>query len=115
MLGTQNAAKYMGGFGPPSPTAVRSTCVEDYNGTSYSTGTPLLVGVEYTSGAGTQNAGIHAGGQTDAETATAKTYEWNGLSFVQTANLGTGRCTICLLYTSPSPRDRTRSRMPSSA
>ena len=26
---------------------------------------------------------------------------------------GTGK--ICLLYTSPSPRDRTRSRMPSSA
>ena len=25
------------------------------------------------------------------------------------------RFTICLLYTSPSPRDRTRSRMPSSA
>ena len=25
------------------------------------------------------------------------------------------RCTSCLLYTSPSPRDRTRSRMPSSA
>ena len=24
-------------------------------------------------------------------------------------------CTHCLLYTSPSPRDRTRSRMPSSA
>ena len=24
-------------------------------------------------------------------------------------------CQICLLYTSPSPRDRTRSRMPSSA
>ena len=24
-------------------------------------------------------------------------------------------CWICLLYTSPSPRDRTRSRMPSSA
>eukprot|EP00657_Telonema_sp_P-1_P004719 TRINITY_DN21162_c0_g1_i1.p1 TRINITY_DN21162_c0_g1~~TRINITY_DN21162_c0_g1_i1.p1 ORF type:complete len:101 (-),score=41.81 TRINITY_DN21162_c0_g1_i1:6-308(-) len=24
-------------------------------------------------------------------------------------------CTSCLLYTSPSPRDRTRSRMPSSA
>ena len=24
-------------------------------------------------------------------------------------------CAICLLYTSPSPRDRTRSRMPSSA
>ena len=25
------------------------------------------------------------------------------------------RCSRCLLYTSPSPRDRTRSRMPSSA
>ena len=25
------------------------------------------------------------------------------------------QCTPCLLYTSPSPRDRTRSRMPSSA
>ena len=32
---------------------------------------------------------------------------------VLTFNSGT--CTICLLYTSPSPRDRTRSRMPSSA
>ena len=30
---------------------------------------------------------------------------WGGLFF----------CSICLLYTSPSPRDRTRSRMPSSA
>ena len=28
--------------------------------------------------------------------------------------VNTGLC-ICLLYTSPSPRDRTRSRMPSSA
>ena len=28
---------------------------------------------------------------------------------------GVTRALICLLYTSPSPRDRTRSRMPSSA
>ena len=28
---------------------------------------------------------------------------------------GTASAYICLLYTSPSPRDRTRSRMPSSA
>ena len=28
---------------------------------------------------------------------------------------GVGKTEICLLYTSPSPRDRTRSRMPSSA
>ena len=32
-----------------------------------------------------------------------------------TAAVLRGRPTICLLYTSPSPRDRTRSRMPSSA
>ena len=37
---------------------------------------------------------------------------------VWTVNVGYGRERIanaCLLYTSPSPRDRTRSRMPSSA
>ena len=32
---------------------------------------------------------------------------WNGLTLLMGS--------ICLLYTSPSPRDRTRSRMPSSA
>ena len=30
-------------------------------------------------------------------------------------NIGLGLALFCLLYTSPSPRDRTRSRMPSSA
>ena len=34
------------------------------------------------------------------------------LAVVQSA---IARAQICLLYTSPSPRDRTRSRMPSSA
>ena len=29
--------------------------------------------------------------------------------------IGTNRITACLLYTSPSPRDRQKSRMPSSA
>ena len=32
-----------------------------------------------------------------------------------TSSRGVDECNICLLYTSPSPRDRTRSRMPSSA
>ena len=32
-----------------------------------------------------------------------------------TLNFNSGNNIICLLYTSPSPRDRTRSRMPSSA
>ena len=45
--------------------------------------------------------------------------------FLLNGNLGAGKTTFvkyicqhlgcCLLYTSPSPRDRTRSRMPSSA
>ena len=34
---------------------------------------------------------------------------------VQTLNAGGAGANTCLLYTSPSPRDRTRSRMPSSA
>ena len=35
---------------------------------------------------------------------------WKGVSL-----LGTGDAVTCLLYTSPSPRDRQKSRMPSSA
>ena len=37
------------------------------------------------------------------------------LEAVQLATPLSGGTGICLLYTSPSPRDRTRSRMPSSA
>src|SRR5665811_914286 len=37
------------------------------------------------------------------------------LAFIVREELGVGLRCICLLYTSPSPRDRTRSRMPSSA
>ena len=36
-----------------------------------------------------------------------------GRDLMAAAQTGTGK--TCLLYTSPSPRDRTRSRMPSSA
>ena len=35
--------------------------------------------------------------------------------FLNTKNGSYGPALSCLLYTSPSPRDRTRSRMPSSA
>ena len=46
--------------------------------------------------------------------------EWGGSQngVLQKFNDGTGEVNLykfCLLYTSPSPRDRTRSRMPSSA
>ena len=37
---------------------------------------------------------------------------WNGRMAMMGILIGLG---TCLLYTSPSPRDRTRSRMPSSA
>ena len=38
-----------------------------------------------------------------------------GVSNTDGGDIKTGLNKICLLYTSPSPRDRTRSRMPSSA
>ena len=37
------------------------------------------------------------------------------LCYEATRDLPTEEVEVCLLYTSPSPRDRTRSRMPSSA
>ena len=46
-----------------------------------------------------------------------ESWSQHGTSYVwvKVASIPTGAITICLLYTSPSPRDRTRSRMPSSA
>ena len=42
--------------------------------------------------------------------------EWSLRIIKQVGNYGESyKRNICLLYTSPSPRDRTRSRMPSSA
>ena len=46
---------------------------------------------------------------------------WDNVNKLQTGlkdrgfDIGTTQSCVCLLYTSPSPRDRTRSRMPSSA
>ena len=39
----------------------------------------------------------------------------NEIAIASEELVGSIRPLICLLYTSPSPRDRTRSRMPSSA
>ena len=45
-----------------------------------------------------------------------KVLEWElGVMQMPAIILPDGRYMTCLLYTSPSPRDRTRSRMPSSA
>ena len=91
MLGSQNAAKHMGGTANAFPQ--QCVNVEDYNGTSFATAASLSVGTKYTSAAGTQNAGIFAGGASDNSANTSATFEWNGVSFHQTANLVTGRCT----------------------
>ena len=66
---------------------------------------------------------------TDAEQTTLKREDENGnvafvptdpgnrdyAEFVSSGATATAYVAPCLLYTSPSPRDRTRSRMPSSA
>ena len=94
MAGTQNAAKHMGGGGGAFAAPLYITnLVEDYNGTSFSTAVSLPYCVMRTSGGGTQNAAILAGGYSNTDTTSDQTYEWNGVSFSQTANLGTGRCT----------------------
>ena len=41
--------------------------------------------------------------------------KWTSLWYYKMVSFQNREPTICLLYTSPSPRDRTRSRMPSSA
>ena len=55
-------------------------------------------------------SGVSAGGISLTVTSTGQT-----LGGVGTSDLGDNGDDTCLLYTSPSPRDRTRSRMPSSA
>ena len=52
----------------------------------------------------------NAGDGTTTATVLAQAIVREGMKFV-----AAGMNPICLLYTSPSPRDRTRSRMPSSA
>ena len=47
--------------------------------------------------------------------ATLKSGKVNGKARPTVKNLAPAVVQVCLLYTSPSPRDRTRSRMPSSA
>ena len=50
-----------------------------------------------------------------AEALTADILKINGMTYQSLAKVNFQASYTCLLYTSPSPRDRTRSRMPSSA
>ena len=52
--------------------------------------------------------------QTETQKTTALLRK-GALAYVGLYGAAYERAQICLLYTSPSPRDRTRSRMPSSA
>ena len=92
ILATTVCAACVGGGAFAAPHYI-TDLVEDYNGTSFSTAVSLPYCVMRTSGGGTQNAAILAGGYSNTDTTSDQTYEWNGVSFSQTANLGTGRCT----------------------
>ena len=59
-----------------------------------------------------QIGGLAQGGQ--VQFAGVQVGNVSDIAFI-TADNGSTKVEICLLYTSPSPRDRTRSRMPSSA
>ena len=58
--------------------------------------------------------GIYFGGGSDMNGAELGT-EWMDRLRLRFSKLVSDHFGVCLLYTSPSPRDRTRSRMPSSA
>ena len=45
----------------------------------------------------------------------ARRFDAKAVALQRTGRLGTYASSLCLLYTSPSPRDRQKSRMPSSA
>ena len=59
---------------------------------------------------------IRGGDYTKAAVRALKDALWhNSLTVVPALGYTVDQMEVCLLYTSPSPRDRTRSRMPSSA
>ena len=87
-----------GGFGTPA-------VLPQLGGGWISTGTPNIMPLSGTSSSGT----ITTGGSVTT------TQFPNGATLTYTDSSGNGSTYTCLLYTSPSPRDRQKSRMPSSA
>ena len=59
--------------------------------------------------------GYILGGSSSSNVAAEKTDSCRGYNDYWIIKLSSNGTLDCLLYTSPSPRDRTRSRMPSSA
>ena len=109
--GTTTSALAAGGENA-SGTSVTTT--ESWTGAGqpigvWATGGSLNTARRQLAGAGLQGAALAFGGVNPSATQ-AVTESYNGSSWTEVNDLNT-----CLLYTSPSPRDRTRSRMPSSA
>ena len=82
--GTYNAAISVGG----SPYPSGCTCVENWNGTSWSAGTAINTGRIGATFAGTQNIGILFG---NASPYSGITEEWNGTSWTERTDLITSR------------------------
>ena len=86
--------------------------VEEYNGSTWTEVNDTPVTLKYFAAGGILTAGWVAAGVTawNAASFNAETYHYDGTNWTDSGNVNT-----CLLYTSPSPRDLSTSRMPSSA
>ena len=94
-----------------STTETTSTVTETINSMSYDTGYQYVItGTNIEHDGNTISAPSSTG---NSNTLNGVTSTWTGLDLNNKPNFTL--TTPCLLYTSPSPRDRTRSRMPSSA
>ena len=97
-------------------TASSTLCANNYAGTNRLTG-PLALDKAY------HTSGILESSQRASKNSTVEYSGAASIDFYTEFEVAVGStllcyidgCNCCLLYTSPSPRDRTRSRMPSSA
>jgi hypothetical protein len=85
--GTQTAGLSIGGnIGPGD---VRTTAVEEYNGSGWATGGALPTATRSGGSAGTQTAAFYAGGFTGSDVTTA--YNYDGSSWTTIPSIGTAR------------------------
>ena len=92
--GAQNAALSFGGIvPPPNPyNGNRSDLTEEYDGSSWSAGSVLPLGIWVVGGAGTQNAALSVGGETPSSpTFRTETSEYDGSSWSAGGSLINGR------------------------
>jgi hypothetical protein len=75
-------------FGGAAPT---TSAVENYNGTSWTSGTSLPGVVQYNASSGTQTAALSTGGYNGSTYNNTASQEWNGSSWSAGGTLNTGR------------------------